>query len=74
MCKNHQNVRDNTENTGSTGKKSWTEAKSEPGVSWSFLFETTPQDKQTTCSFDCETIFMTFADNKDCKLSCSHML
>jgi hypothetical protein len=73
MCQNHKNVRENTNTSGSKGNKSWTEAMGEPGVSWGFIFETSDQDKQTTCPFDCETIFMAFADSKDCKFLCIHV-
>jgi hypothetical protein len=71
MCKEHANVRDGADTSGSDGSKAWTVSKSEPGVSWGFIFQTTPQDKQTTCPFDCETVFLAFADNTDCKYPCT---
>jgi hypothetical protein len=71
MCAKHTgNLHDGTTITGTRGDRYWQQVADEVGgnlsFTWSMFFKTNPSDAQTTCFFDCETVFKVFADSQDC--------
>jgi hypothetical protein len=67
MCTSHKNLQDDLRPGGDDGSQVWFDRVDGAGTSWQFTWRV-QRDVKQACAFDCETVFMAFADSRECKL------